>query len=258
MIKHILPFLMFLLFVSCKKDTLTPTTSTINHQYSFGKNSLIGYTGAYDYMYPDSNVNDGIMVRVIGGNKVIDSTITDNTGRFQIDSLEVGTYDISITKEGWATYRTKSVFCGPGPSPTIVYFENDNPYGYRFNPLVRSVYSDIISVQMDSVRGSRAYFCMTIDPSQLDLVDSLQICLVDRFNSFESSLRNCYGPRVISPNKLVFSIDYYSSWSGVKKFDFVLFSYLDYVVCGSILNNRGNFELTNAHKIMKDVTIIFP
>jgi len=242
---------------SCKKDeTISPTTTTQLH--SFGKNSLIGYTGGYDYINPDSNVNGGITAKVMSGSTVIAQSITDSTGKFIIDSLEVGTYDIVITKSGWATYKTKSVFCGPGPNPTIVYFENDNPYAYRVNPLVRRVYSDIVSVEMDSIKGGMSYFCMTISPDQLDLVDSLKIGLIDKSKSGDKIVYFCYGPKVIGTNKLIFSVGYYNQWKGIKKFDFVLFPYLDYVVCGSILNSRGNFEVTNSHKIIKDVTVIFP
>jgi len=251
--KQILPFLILLLFGSCQKEE--NPVPTIN---PYGKNTLIGYTGAYDYMSPDSNSNGGILAKVMSGNQVIATGITDSLGKFEIFDLDVGTYDIVITREGWAQYKTKSVFCGPGPNPTIVYFENDNAYGYRVNPLVRRVYSDIVSVEMDSIKSGMAYFCMTISPNQLDLVDSLKIGLIDNSKSDERLVYFCYGPKVISTNKLIFSVGYYNQWRGINKFDFVLFPYLDYAMCGSILNSRGNFEVTNAHKILQDVLVVFP
>jgi len=258
----ILLLISLLTLFSCKKDeTISPTTTT-TQLHSFGKNSLIGYTGGYDYINPDSNVNGGITAKVMSGSTVIAQSITDSTGKFIIDSLEVGTYDIVITKSGWATYKTKSVFCGPGPNPTIVYFENDNPYGYRVNPLVRKVYSDIDTVVLDSLPGTTvglAYFSMTIDVNNLDDISKIEPLLFDRSNPIESLVYFNTIKKFIPPNKILFAINWHNGqWYGKHKFDFVLSPYLDYVMCGSILNSRGNFEVTNGHKIIKDVTIIFP
>lgn len=256
--KRFLFILGLFLVTSCKKDG-DPSPTNITHTYDYGKNTLIGYTGAYDYMFPDSNVNAGIKVKVMGGNKVIDSTITDSTGRFRIDSLSVGTYDVVITRDGWATYKNRSVFCGPGPSPTIVYFENKNPYGDFINPLVRSVNSDIVSVEMDSIRNNIVYFCMTINPSGSDDIGKLNPYLIDRQDKNEVLVYMSNIKKVISSNKIVFGVNWYNGqWSGVEKFDFALSSYLDHVMFGNILLSGGFLEVTNAHKTIKDVTIVFP
>lgn len=250
--------ILLILSVSCTKED-NPQPNQITNQYNWGKNNLIGYTGAYDYQYPDSNVNGGIRVRVMGGGKVIDSTLTDSSGRFEFDSLGVGTYDVIITRDGWATYKNKSVFCGPGPSPTVVYFENNNPYGYRVNPLVRRVYSDIMSVEMDSIRNSIVYFCMTINPSGLDDISKLDPYLVNREDRNEVTVSPNNIKKLVSSNKIVFGVNWYNGqWTGVHKFDFVLSSYLDYVMCGQLLLTSGNFEVSDAHKVIKDVEIIFP
>jgi hypothetical protein len=252
--KKILFSLVLLGLLSCQKEeNPVPTMNP------YGKNTLIGYTGAYDYMNPDSNLNVGITAKVMNGNQVISSGITDSLGKFEIPDLDVGTYDIVITREGWAQYKTKSVFCGPGPSPTIVYFENKNPYGDFINPLVRSVNSDIISVEMDSIKNSIVYFCMTINPSELDNLDKLNPYMVDRGDRNEVTVSPNNIKKVISSNKIVFGVNWYNGqWTGVHKFDFVLSSYFDHVMFGNILLSGGFLEVKNAHKILKDVTVVFP
>jgi len=246
-------------FSSCtKEETVTPTQN-----FSFGKNNLIGYTGAWDYQHPDSNVNKDIVVNLVGySNQPTISVLTDSNGRFEFDSLEVGTYDIVISRPGWSTYRTKSFFHGPGPKPTIAPLENYYPFTMPINKLVRKVHSNIVSVTMDSIRNGYVYFCMNVELNPLDDLTKLEPYLIDRdlgdgnepaliFNTYVKS---------IETNKIVFYL--YTEptrWIGLRKFDFILSSYEDRATAQNlVLYPRSNFEVTNAHQIIVDVTVQFP
>jgi hypothetical protein len=106
---------------------------------------------------------------------------------------------------------------------------------------------------------------MTINPSELDSPELLNPYIYwsrVEYNGEPINERlviNYESKKFIPPNKIVFEVYRWGEWMNTtRSFDFVLSSYLDYVVCGSILNSRGNFEVTNAHKIIKDITIIFP
>jgi hypothetical protein len=159
--KNIIFILILLSIISCKKDdSINPSTNT--QTYNYGKNRLIGYIKSYDYKNPNSNTNGGITVKVLGGNIIIDSTYTDSTGKFEFDSLNVGTYDLVACREGWGKYTIKSFFCSPGPNPCRMQFP------YPIHKLVRKVYSTINSVELDSVNFGYLYFTFYINRDTRD------------------------------------------------------------------------------------------
>ena len=80
-ISILLTLILLTILVSCNKDeTVTPGNNTNTQNQT---NTFIGYTSAYDYLYPDSNQNANIEVTVLGTNdQVIKTGITDSNGRF--------------------------------------------------------------------------------------------------------------------------------------------------------------------------------
>jgi hypothetical protein len=212
MIKQIIPlFLILTLTLSCKKDgNPTPTNSNIVHQYDFGKNTLIGYIRSYDYIYPDSNVNAGIKVSVFGGNKVIDSTVTDSIGRFQFDSLEVGTYDLVASRVGWATFTKKSVVNSPGPNPSFMQ------YPYPVHKLVRKIYSRIDSVVLDSINGWDACYSVYVTRDMRDNLDSIKVNVSYPSSDLRYYYTSYYGNviDVIGDNKIYFRTGWNAYHSG--------------------------------------------
>jgi hypothetical protein len=211
----ILPFLT-LLISSCKKDETPTPTQTSSNQL----NTFIGYLSTYDYTNPKSNQNYGIQVTVLGNNnEVVTTSTTDSTGKFQISNLPVGTYDFQYTKPDWAKYTTLSVNHSFGPKPTIFTFENGNPYNNLTYPLIRTIYSDIVDLKLDSIEqmwanNKRYHFTLIVNPDSRDLLENASFGVmstnflgdgVNSFFSFPDSIR------FIPPNKI-----YIRSYSSEK------------------------------------------
>lgn len=83
--------------VSCKKET----------KAEWPKGALEGRALLYTVSTPMDDCS-GIKVTVEGSSP-LSETITDENGRFTIENLETGIYDIAFSKEGFGTYKMISV-----------------------------------------------------------------------------------------------------------------------------------------------------
>jgi hypothetical protein len=190
---------------------VTPGNTTTQNQ----TNTFIGYTSAYDYLYPDSNQNANIEVTVLGSNdQVIKTSLTDSNGRFQVDNLPVGTFDFQFTKPGWAKYTTMSVSNTPGPKPTQFSFTNGNAYSNLTYPLVRNINSNITNLTLDSATNQRYHFTAILERYE----DLLHLTNINIFSSKTYGDGNdafFYPPdsiRFIPPNKIYIRSFANSNW----------------------------------------------
>jgi hypothetical protein len=79
--------------------------------------SLIGFIYTYDEFGVNlDNEKTGVKVTVLDLTPEV-SALTNNLGRYQIDNLKTGTYDISFSKTGFATYTSKSLVFVGGIAP---------------------------------------------------------------------------------------------------------------------------------------------
>jgi hypothetical protein len=177
MIKRILPLLLiFLVFVSCKKDdTITPTTVT---QTSL-TNTIIGKAWYYDYINKKHR-NSFITAKVIGSNdEVIKSTITDSSGVYTLTDIPQGTYDIHLTKSGYSTMIIKSVQNLNGPKPTYI-MRDDWLFTADTAAIIENTLSTITEFRIDSFvtkpfRESKIYWTFKMNPNIGDSINNMYI-----------------------------------------------------------------------------------
>lgn len=168
--------LMFLVFVSCKKDdTITPTTVT---QTSL-TNTIIGKAWYYDYINKKYR-NSFITAKVIGSNnEVIKSTITDSSGVYTLTDIPQGTYDIHLTKSGYSTMIIKSVQNLNGPKPTYI-MRDDWFLNTDTTAIIENTLSTITEFRIDSFvtkpfSASKIYWTFKINPNIGDSINNMYI-----------------------------------------------------------------------------------
>lgn len=128
-----------LLNFACEKD----------NEYESLTGQLIGYVSLYDGLGKSMDDNSGVTVTAEGSDPRV-TAITDEKGKFTIDNLHGGTYNIIFTKEGY--YLNKFIgyqFVG-GTKPATLYRSElfrqthlqindlaitplENPYSVEFN-----------------------------------------------------------------------------------------------------------------------------
>jgi hypothetical protein len=264
--KYLILPLLSLSLLSCKKDE----APTPNQPTSTGTNTFIGYLSTFDYINPKSNQNAGIQVSVLGSNdQVIATSITDSTGKFQIDNLPVGTFDFQYTKPGWAKYTTLSVNNSAGPKPTIFTFSNGNPYNNLTYPLVRNIYSDIVDLKLDSTSlywsNTYYHFTLTVNPDVRDDLTKVNV-YVFSVNTTGDGVNAWFAPpdslRFIPPNKIYIRNSTYSKWESnqSKSLNVSISSTRDYVQDLLLLNTKEytmTFKSEGAIKV-KTFNIVKP
>jgi len=232
-ISILLSLILLTILVSCKKDeTVTPGNTSTQNQ----TNTFIGYLSTYDYMNPSSNQNSNVQISVIGSNdQIISTSTTDSTGKFQITNLPVGTFDFQYTKPGWAKYTTLSVTNSYGPRPTIYSFQSGNPYNNLTYPLVRNIYSDIIDLKLDSIKGGSYYqFTLTLNPDSRDDLSKVNVNVFSTNTILDGANTFLYSPdstRFIPPNKIYIGSYGYGQWQSneTKSLNTSISSTEDYV-----------------------------
>jgi 3D (Asp-Asp-Asp) domain-containing protein len=106
----ILSAIIFLsLLSSCEKEE--STTPQL-------KGTLIGWATLNDEFANRISDKSGVIVTVDGTNPLLTAT-TDSTGKYQIDNLPEGTYNLICTKSGFATYKVIGLQVVGGNMPRV-------------------------------------------------------------------------------------------------------------------------------------------
>ena len=101
MTKQIPPLLFLLVLIPVAfgcSSTESPTTSNSN----IGTSTCSGLVLPYDFQNRPNNNSNSISIKLNG---TTISTIADSTGRWSIDKIPLGKYQLVISKEGFYTYR---------------------------------------------------------------------------------------------------------------------------------------------------------
>ena len=113
----------------------TPLTGTLKGRVQFGSMDRADYPMA-----------PGAATVSVEGTGI--STTTDSLGRWQIDSLPAGTYDLSFTRSGFATRREVGFqFVGGG----VAYL----PFTFHLWKMTTVTLTDLTATIVDTSRGDR-------------------------------------------------------------------------------------------------------
>ncbi len=151
-IGSLLSIAVLLSIAGCKNDC-EPQTSV---------GSIIGFVNLIPWN--DQAIDDFSGVKVSIDNTSI-FAFTDSNGKFELKNVHAGTYDITVTKEGFGTYRQFSIPYAGGPAPGAIPYIDP---GYSPTIILGKIPTYIISnFSMSTVNGKVTLNIQTPVPSAL-------------------------------------------------------------------------------------------
>jgi hypothetical protein len=102
--------------------------------------SLVGFVTLYDEFGVAVADKSGVTVTVDGYLPALTAT-TNSAGKYQIDNLQAGTYDLVFTKTGYATYKSLGFSFVGGVKPRLFYATLAQQSNTLLTNLVGSIFS---------------------------------------------------------------------------------------------------------------------
>ena len=106
-----LSILVFIILISaCTKETTTVAPQITG--------TMMGWATLYDEFGNRIQNRGGVLLTIEGTTPLI-TTTTDPTGKYQVDNLPQGTYNIICTKSGYATFKAMGIAFVGGDTPKL-------------------------------------------------------------------------------------------------------------------------------------------
>ena len=112
------------------------------------KGSIIGYVKLYDEFGKEITDKSGVNVTIDGASPAVTAT-TDATGKFTVNNLPTGTYDIIVSKTGYATDKSMGFPFVGGVKPI---YEN-----YNLSQISNTVVSELDTLLKEEWGNVRTY-----------------------------------------------------------------------------------------------------
>jgi hypothetical protein len=164
------------IFQSCTENVILPDL----------KGNLVGYIYTFDEFSQPLSDHSGVTIQAIG-NRETASTLSDKNGRFELENLSAGTYELHFLKSGFNTLKQFGIqHLGGEPTvlnmpfnPNYTYIAGNGFFIYELptTPITSmQIENDVLSCELNFTKsepdylGIRLYFSLqdNFDPDSAD------------------------------------------------------------------------------------------